>query len=67
MKSALEMEFSEFVDWATGHVLLGLGRGEGLRNILHSIVDHACRNTVFGGAKPKPRLATRKQKERGRT
>jgi hypothetical protein len=51
MKPATEMEFNEFVDWATGHILLGIGNGRSLRELVHSVVDLALRNTVFGGAR----------------
>jgi hypothetical protein len=50
-KTALEMDFNEFVSWATSRVLFGIGEGERLRDIMHSIIDHAARNTVFGGGK----------------
>ena len=47
----LKLDFSQFVDWATGYVTFGIGRGESLRNSLHVVLDHAVRNEVFGKEK----------------
>lgn len=51
MKSPFDMEFNEFVNWAVGYVLLGIGQGITLRTLIHDVVDHVCRNTIFGGSK----------------
>lgn len=48
-KSPLEMGFDDFVSWATGHILFGIGRGETLRSLVWIVVEQAARNTVFGG------------------
>jgi len=50
--NALEMNFDQFVNWATGYTLSELGAGTRLKEIMHTIVDHAIRNEVFGGGKP---------------
>ena len=51
MKTALDMDFNEFIDWATGYILMGIGSGEPLRSLVRVVLDHAVRNKVFGGAK----------------
>jgi len=48
MKTALEMEWKEFIAWATGYVIVGLGEGRTVRESVEIIVDHAIRNTKFG-------------------
>lgn len=52
-KTALEMNFNEFHAWATAYVLFEIGEGNSLRNAMHTILDHAARNEVFGGGKEK--------------
>jgi len=47
-KTALEMDFNEFVTWATGFILFGIGEGRSLRELVHTVVDHAARNPNFG-------------------
>lgn len=46
-KTADELEFKEFVTWATSYILFGIGEGDKLRNLVHVVVD--ARNKVFGG------------------
>lgn len=48
MKTALDMEFDEFVRWATGYVLMGIGGGTPLKELMDTVIDHACRNKIFG-------------------
>lgn len=48
MKTALDMGFDEFVRWATGYILLGIGEGRALKDLMHTVIDHACRNKIFG-------------------
>jgi len=43
----LKMKFNEFVEWAIGYVLLGIGRGDGLHVLMHTVIDHALCNGVF--------------------
>lgn len=47
-KNALEMDFNEFVTWATGYILFGIGEGQKLRDLVRIVVDHAARNPNFG-------------------
>ena len=48
-KLATEMDFNEFVTWATSYILFGIGEGRKLKDLVHTVVDHAARNEVFGG------------------
>ena len=50
-KSATEMTFEEFCAWATGFILFGIGSGDKLQVLVHTIVNQAAMNTVFGGKK----------------
>lgn len=50
-KTALDLDFNEFVSWATSHILFGIAEGQKLRDLVTTVVDHACRNKVFGGDK----------------
>lgn len=50
-KTALEMDFEEFLAWSVGMVLFGIGRGEKLRDIMRHILNHASRNEVWGRKK----------------
>lgn len=43
-----KMEWNEFIDWATGFVLIGLGGGRDLHGMMHTITYHAINNEVFG-------------------
>lgn len=47
-ETALTMEFNEFVAWATGYVVLGIGKGQDIRDLLRYVIDCAVRNTAFG-------------------
>ena len=49
-KTALEMDFDEFVSWATSYILFGIGEGQSLRDLVRTVLDHAARNKVFGKA-----------------
>jgi len=49
MKTALDMNFNEFVNWATGYILMGIGRGDNLNMLVRTVLDHSLRNRVFGG------------------
>lgn len=51
ISTPLEMDFTEFINWATGHVLLGMGQGTSLRTLIDEVVDHVSRNNNFGGLK----------------
>lgn len=62
LKTANEMNFHEFVDWATSHVMFGIVRGESLRSLVYAIIGEACRNEVFGGLK-KPEKKPKKRKK----
>lgn len=53
MKTALEMDFNEFLAWATGFVITGLGEGRTIRDSMYCVLDHALRNEVFGKAAKK--------------
>lgn len=53
MKYATQMEFNEFLDWATGHVTLEIGGGRALRDALYTVLNQALLNEVFGTNKPK--------------
>lgn len=50
MKTAnpLNMTYEDFSAWAVGFLLLEIGRGEKIRDIVYHILDLAQRNTVFG-------------------
>ena len=52
-KTALELDFDEFLSWAVSMVLFGIGQGEKLRDVMHNILNHAARNEVWGGGKDK--------------
>ena len=45
-KSATEMTFEEFCAWATGFILFGIGSGDKLQVLVHTIVNSAAINTV---------------------
>ncbi len=45
--NALKMNFKDFVVWASGYVLLGIGQGDKLRSLMATVVDNALRNEVF--------------------
>jgi hypothetical protein len=47
-KAATEMNFDEFVTWATGYLIFGIGEGNKLRNLMHTIVNQAAQNPHFG-------------------
>tara|TARA_Y100000310_G_scaffold308553_1_gene351774 strand:+ start:5963 stop:6181 length:219 start_codon:yes stop_codon:yes gene_type:complete len=47
-KSPIEMDFNEFKAWATGYILFGIGEGQTLKSLIHTIVDQAARNEKFG-------------------
>lgn len=50
-KTALEMDFNEFVTWATAFILFGIGEGRSLRELVWNVLNHAVRNEVFGKGK----------------
>lgn len=50
-RTSLDYNFEEFISWSVSHILFGIGRGETLRSLVTTIVDHAMRNEVFGGQK----------------
>jgi hypothetical protein len=50
-KTAVELDFDDFVSWATSMVLFRIAEGDKLRNIIHIILDHAARNEVWGGGR----------------
>ena len=52
-KFATEMDFNEFVTWATGYILFGIGEGSKLKDLVHTVVNQAMMNEVFGGKKAK--------------
>lgn len=45
---AKDMEFDDFVKWATGYILLGIGEGRPLRDLVWMIVNQAAQNKNFG-------------------
>ena len=50
-KFATEMDQTEFVAWACGSILFGIGEGKTLQSIMWLIVNQAANNEVWGGAK----------------
>lgn len=48
-KQPAEMEFREFVAWATGYLMLNLGEGNRLKEIMWLILNEAAMNDKFGG------------------
>lgn len=52
-KYAIEMDYNEFITWATGYILFGIGEGRTLREIVSTIVNQAAQNEVFSGGKKK--------------
>lgn len=52
-KSTDEMTFDEFVSWATGYVLFGIGDGTKLRELIFVVVNQSALNKVWGGQKVK--------------
>lgn len=48
-----EMEFDEFVKWATSHIIFGIGEGTKLKSLVYIICNQAALNKIFGGMKPK--------------
>jgi hypothetical protein len=48
-KYATEMDFHEFVTWATGAIIFGIAEGQKLKDIVFMIVNQAASNEVFGG------------------
>jgi len=55
MKFATDMNFEEFVQWAREYVVSEfLDRGlTGVKSAIHTIVNQASMNKVFGGEKQK--------------
>lgn len=45
------MDVNEFVAWATGYILFGIGEGRSLKELIHTIAVQAASNKVFGGSK----------------
>ncbi len=60
-KTALEMNFNEFVSWATAFIIFGIGEGTKLKDLVCTIIDHAVRNKVFGGDRPQERFFVLKE------
>lgn len=48
-----KMSFHRFINWACGRMLIGLGAGERLRDLMTTIIDNAVKNEHFGGTKRK--------------
>lgn len=42
------MDFDEFIKWATGYVLIGIGEGRTLKYLMHVVINYAVRNKIFG-------------------
>lgn len=66
MKSTDEMDFNEFVNWATGYIVFGIGEGTRLRELVWCVCNRAMLNEVFGGRKPAPAKPS-KQKQKGKS
>ena len=47
-RTALDYNFKEFVNWSVGHITLGIGKGDSLKDLVYTVVDHALRNRQFG-------------------
>jgi len=50
-KLAIDMDFREFNAWATGTILLGIGEGKPLKDLVWLITNQQTKNKVFGGEK----------------
>lgn len=48
MKYAVDMDYQEFINWAVGYILMGIGEGRALRDLVHTVIDQAVSNKVFG-------------------
>ena len=47
-KRTIHMDYNEFINWATGYILLGLGEGRQLRDLVDSVIHQSLLNEVFG-------------------
>lgn len=57
-KTAPEMDFDEFITWATGYILFGIGEGQKLRDVVWFVCNQAAQNKVWGGQKSNPAKQT---------